>query len=202
MNRPCLIAGLLGCMMQPVAHAHDANLARWDLAADGDNLTIQLRTAGKGLHASLAAAAPDTDWQALDVAAYDGRLQAFLADTVRLTEGGAPLRLDSVQPVRGHEASVLLRFSRPHAGPLAPLTLDLDAYTDRPNQHHLVFIDNGEARERVMLQPGSGYALCWPDRDCKPRKAAGGWGLVLGLIGAFFFGLRAVVPSPSAQERS
>ena len=147
------------------AKAHDPNLARWDVVARGEHLELTLRTSGHGLHSSLSATDATVDWDALDVASYERRLQAFLGEAVVLSEDGAPLTLEAGDYRYGHEAHVTLSYARRHEGALASLQLALDGYTDRANQHHVVFVHHGDARTRVMLPPGEPYVLTWPEPD-------------------------------------
>ncbi len=156
------------------AFAHDANLARWDIAAQDDTLSMQLRTAGSGLHASLVAAqsTPDADWANMSTQDYLVHLRPFLQQAVVVREDGTALELTDVAYTGGHEVTVTLTFARAQAGPLQSLALDLETYTDRPNQHHLVFISHGPERDRFMLTPDAPATLAWTAEPAAAGESA------------------------------
>lgn len=155
---------LLTCWMgaSTPAGAHDANLARWDLRAEDDHWSIHLRTSGHGLFHSAQAANPGVDGENLDAEAYRELLQAFFAKVVVLKVVDERLKLVSLEYQNGHEVSVELTYQAPKKGEAGRLTLDLHAFTERVNQHHLVFVHRDGQRQRLMLGPGSGYALVCP----------------------------------------
>lgn len=156
-----LVLVLVSLVLSHRASAHDPNLARWDINAQGTNLTVQLRTAGAGIHAALVENDPGADWDSMERETYDSRLEAYLLAVLHIEEEGQPLRYVDAHFVYGHEASAVLSYVRPSDGEFRELRFDISAYSDRPNQHHLLFVHTSEGSERIMLDPDSGHALTW-----------------------------------------
>lgn len=144
------------------AHAHDANLARWDLVvAPSGELALRLRTSGSGLHHSVVAWAPDLQGKPAPPEVYARQVEAFARDVVVVEEAGERLELTSATLTNGHESKLNLRFQRQSTTASGPLRVDLSRYSARPGQHHLVFVHEGTTRHRTMLKPGGGHVLLW-----------------------------------------
>lgn len=146
--------------LSSVAEAHDANFARWDVTVAANEVVVSLHTAGTGLHHSMAASVDDDaiDWQTMPADDYVAHVEAFLRHAVGLQLDGATVSPDAIAYTGGHEATATLTFA---AAAPSDLLIDLTRYTDRPNQHHLVFVTHDGARERFMLTPDAPARLAW-----------------------------------------
>lgn len=174
---PCVLLAL--CALPCAASAHDPNLARWDVRAEGESVVVELRTAGSGLYEAVQATT-EADLDGQDVATWDAAIAVHLRNAVELVRGDVVWVLDDVQVAHGHEVWVVVTYERApaleegastleegaggDASSTAPLGLELDlsGYNDRSNQHHLVFVEHSGGRTRHMLGPGSAYTLRWP----------------------------------------
>jgi len=156
------------------AAAHDANLARWDMRASGDELVLQLRTSRHALHESLRQSFPEVERASFDPATYQTLLRRLLSSVVRPEEDGAVLRELAVEMQLGHESVVTMTFSRLRDGQPTQLRVDLRGFSDRPNQHHLVYVHSAGGRERVMLRPHDEHVLRWSTASGFTRNAGAG----------------------------
>ncbi|MEQ8455894.1 MAG: hypothetical protein RLO52_17060 [Sandaracinaceae bacterium] len=156
------------------AVAHDSDLARWDVRADGDELRLELRTARAAIHQSVTAAFPEVARSSYSAAAYEERLRQLVSTAVRVEEDGAGLSPRQVTVRLGHESVVTMVFARRRPGPLARLLVDLRALSSRPNQHHLVFVHAADGRQRFMIRPPDERILRWSAGAGFVRASAGG----------------------------
>ncbi len=157
------------CMMTVFASqaaAHDASFARWDLSPGEGEVILTLRTSGHGLESNLLSDDPT----ASDATSRRERLLAYFNSHIILEEDGLRLQLKDIQDKPGHETTVALVFERTHMGSARQLLLDLGAYSANPNQHNLVFVHVDDRRDRIMLNPESGYVLNWPLPAPTPQK--------------------------------
>lgn len=157
--RPTLVTLTILFLQGLPAHAHDGNFARWDVRSQGQELVLRLRTAGAALHQNLRATHPTAGWDDLAPEDYAQRLERHLARTVVVREDGRRLRLAEATARDGHEATVVLSFPRATGDALGALSVDLTRFSERPNQHHLVFVHQGTERHRFMLHRESGMVL-------------------------------------------
>lgn len=151
--------------------AHDANLATWEVSVTDADVELELRTSGHGLYAACEEAGPCAGLAGQSYGAWDLALAAFIRDAVRLRAADGLLDPEVLSVTHGHEATLRMRFVRPE-GSGAALELDLSGFTSRSGQHHLVFLNDGGTRHRVMLAPESPPVLRWQAGEGLPAAAS------------------------------
>ncbi len=144
------------------ARAHDANFARWDIRASDERLTVRLSTSQAAIHHSLTSAYPEEKLSGSSPDVYGRWLEVFLSANVLVREGGEALPLIDTKIVYGHASDVTMTFARTRPGALRALSVDLSGFSERPDQHHLVYVHQGDERSRFMLNARAGAVLDWP----------------------------------------